>query len=213
MVDENQNQIQPVNTEPQEIGLQLPNLLGKLTPDQLHKLINYTNPIAIIDRLASYGWNPDTEAAALVEIATQDEDIKAKLQAIRFLRTLVKDALISSGQFIQAKRKVPYGPDGQTVEFQTNFMMPNKPSNQEGDSSNGTTEKTDNGGADKPVTGRTDNPEASDDNPVSSTQPDAPTKRDDKSEHGGGGDDGIQQHRPPVDEHSELFPGISTPGT
>jgi len=246
------NQIQPVEDQPR--GLDIPNLIGKLSPDQLHMLINYTNPISVIERLEKYGWTPDKETATVVAIAQDGENPKDQLQAIRFLRTLVKDALIASGQFIKAKRRLPYGPDGESVEFTTEFMLSDRLKDEtknttekatqnetiEGDNPNDKTE---------PKPKEDQSPEHQPDQPAESTPGgDIHTGEVPRAEQGdkqgesgghsrGNGDstesvecehkahsdqnrdnsskgtgNGIQQHRPPASEHSEMFPGISSPG-
>jgi hypothetical protein len=230
MTDEkNNNQIQSLENQP--TGLDIPNLIGKLSPDQLQMLINYTNPVSVLQRLQALNWTPEKEAAEVVKIAKQNDDVKGKLQAIRFLRTLVKDALIASGQFIKAKRKLPYGQEGESVEFSTEFMLPNKSASADNvldnlkpnDNKSENQGETQNDNRPKPKPNQSGDQEISngDTEGTNETGDSNNTRRksrdnnESESKPNGAGNglgnhgDGIQQHRPPADEHSDMFPGIS----
>jgi len=88
----------------------------KLTQKQITELANFTDPGTILYVLGKSGWTIETAITNLVKIATDASKESVQLNAIKYLNTLVQDAMVRSGLMVTATRTMP-GEDGSVTKF------------------------------------------------------------------------------------------------
>lgn len=101
--------------------LQLGELQKQLTGDEMLQLAQFTDISQVLDILKTKKWTGENELEELVAVANQNENLGAKVSAIKYLRQLVYDALRASGMMVTATRKMQ-AEDGSTITFTTDLI-------------------------------------------------------------------------------------------
>lgn len=88
----------------------------RLTKKQLNELANFVDPATILTQLARHNWTVEKAIENLVQIATDGTKESTRLNAIKYLNTLLIDAMSRSGLMVLAT-KTMRGEAGEELKF------------------------------------------------------------------------------------------------
>ena len=176
--------------------------LQRLTPDQLQRLIGFSDPISLLEQLETCDWNNKEEIQQLVELARQEDNLNVKLRAIKYLRELLYQALEGLGLRVHAKRTLA-GTDGSTISLSADLIAKAL--------------------SDKPIKILPENiesevapPQGEPNDSRNRSKNESTSETTSETTKEGGGcvdkDQSTGDHRPPGESYSNLFPGLASGG-
>lgn len=99
------------------------NLPEQVNPDEVTDLIlSYNDPNLVSNLLDVFGWSVKTEILETLKIAKQDLNMSAKLKAIQYLRTIIRETAEASGMLRTVSQQVK-GDDGSISTFSAKNVM------------------------------------------------------------------------------------------
>ena len=99
------------------------NLPEQVNPDEVTDLIlSYNDPNLVSNLLDGFGWSVKTEILETLKIAKQDLNMSAKLKAIQYLRTVIRETVEASGMLGTVSQQVK-GEDGSVSTFSAKNVM------------------------------------------------------------------------------------------
>jgi hypothetical protein len=96
-----------------EVGIDQ-SLMPKEDQGLLVEALSFLSPLRLAQAMRAEGWTPDVEIQVLVAIARQTSSLAASLGAIKTIRAILTEALVSSGYVESVSRRLvsAYGAQG-----------------------------------------------------------------------------------------------------
>jgi len=100
---------------------QLNELQRQLSPADIQQLASFTDIGEMLDALKTRKWTGDTELDELIAVARQNENLSAKISAIKYIRELLYETMQASGLMVKATRTFR-GADGTTLTLSSDLI-------------------------------------------------------------------------------------------